>query len=144
MIARRATAGYSLLELLVVLAILAIVMTAGLPFAARALDSLTIESDARLAAARIRALRTDAMDLQRDIAVSVTGGTGASLAASDGSSVELSRGTRASIESTRPDQKIMVGWDGSVHGRLVLTNGRKTLRIYQPAPHAPVIVEPMP
>ncbi|MFN8949428.1 MAG: Tfp pilus assembly protein FimT/FimU [Alphaproteobacteria bacterium] len=139
-----ASAGYSLLELLVVIAILAIVMTAGLPYAARALDSLTIESDARLAAARIRELRSDAMDLQRDITLSLPGGPRASLESSDGRTIELSRGTTASIEGTGPSPAIVIGWDGSVSGRLVLSNGRKTLRLLQRAPHAPVIIEAAP
>jgi prepilin-type N-terminal cleavage/methylation domain-containing protein len=138
------SAGYSLLELLVVIAILAIVMTAGLPYAARALDSLTIESDARRAAAHIRELRSDAMDLQRDITLSLSGGTRTSLASSDGRTIGFSRGTAASIEGAGPTPAIVIGWDGSVSGRLVLTNGRKTLRLLQRAPHAPVVIEAAP
>jgi len=138
------SAGYSLLELLVVIAILAIVMTAGLPFAARSLDSLTIESDARLAAARIRELRSEAMDLQRDITLSLSGGPRASLASSDGQTIELARGTAASIEGAGPSPSMVIGWDGSVSGRLVLTNGRKTLGLFQRAPHAPVVIEAVP
>lgn len=139
-----ASAGYSLLEMLVVIAILAIVMTVSLPFAASTMNSLTIESDARLAAGRIRELRSDAMDQQRDITVSLAGGSRAGLVSSDGRRLDLSSGTAVSIQGAGPEPSMMLGWDGSVSGQLILSNGRKTLRLYQRAPHAPVIIEAIP
>ena len=135
------TAGYSLMELMVVLAILALVMTAGLPFAVRALDSMTIESDARLLATRLRELRTAAMDTQRDIAVTLAAEPASRLQSSDGQVLDLSRGTSASIEAPGPRQAMVVGWDGSVSGRIVLSNGRKRLHLHQRAPYAPIVIE---
>jgi len=136
-----ASAGYSLLELMVVLAIMAIVATAGVPYAFRAADSMTLQGDARLVAARIRLLRETAMDRQKDIAVAVRRDDTSELQTSEGDAIRLSDGTSASIVTDAPDGRLLLGWDGSVSGTLVLSDGSRKLRLRQKSILAPLSVE---
>jgi len=134
-------AGYSLLELLVVLTIMALVATAGLPFAVRALDVQGIESDARLAASRIREIRTAAMDLQQDLRLTVSQAPRATLVSTDGRSLELGSGSLARTEGSTADGALVVGWDGSISGHLVISRGNRQLRLRQRDAYGPVVIE---
>lgn len=135
------SAGYSMLELMVVLAIMAIVATAGVPYAFRAADQLTLEGDARLVASKMRLLRETAMDRQKDISVSVSNADANELVTSEGGTIRLSEGTSASIVTDAPDRRMLMGWDGSVSGVLVLSDGSRKLRLRQKGILAPVSVE---
>jgi len=135
------SAGYSMLELMVVLAIMAIVATAGVPYAFRAADRLTLEGDARLVASKMRLLREAAMDRQKDISVSVSPVRANELQTSEGDTIRLSEGTSASIVTDTPDRRMLVGWDGSVSGVLVLSDGSRKLRLRPKGILAPVSVE---
>ena len=135
------SAGYSMLELMVVLAIMAIVATAGVPYAFRAADRLTLEGDARLVASKMRLLRETAMDRQKDISVSVSSADANELLTSEGDTIRLSEGTSASIVTDMPDRRMLMGWDGSVSGVLVLSDGSRKLRLRQKGILAPVSVE---
>lgn len=135
------SAGYSMLELMVVLAIMAIVATAGVPYAFRAADQLTLEGDARLVASKMRLLRETAMDRQKDISVSVSNADANELVTSEGGTIRLSEGTSASIVPDAPDRRMLMGWDGSVSGVLVLSDGSRKLRLRQKGILAPVSVE---
>jgi len=138
------SAGYSLLELMVVLAIMAIVATAGIPYAFRAADRLTLEADARLVAARVRLLREMAMDQQKDISIVARTDDPATLQPSSGAVIRLSGGTRATIVSDAPDGRMLIGWDGSVSGAVLLTDGSRKLRLRQKGILAPLSVEAVP
>lgn len=135
------SAGYSMLELMVVLAIMAIVATAGVPYAFRAADRLTLEGDARLVASRMRLLREAAMDRQKDISVSVSNADASELLTSEGDTIRISDGTSASIVTDAPGRRLLLGWDGSVSGVLVLSDGSRKLRLRQKGILAPVTVE---
>lgn len=137
-------AGYSLLELMVVLAIMAIVATAGLPLASRALDRLSLEGDARLVASGVRQLRETAMDLQKDVSLQVRGSGSRELVSSDGRRIALSASTSVEILTDAPDGRMLIGWDGNVSGVIVLSNGSRKLRLRQAGILAPLIVEPVP
>lgn len=135
------SAGYSMLELMVVLAIMAIVATAGVPYAFRVADRLTLEGDARLVASRMRLLREAAMDRQKDISVSVSNADASELLTSEGDTIRISDGTSASIVADAPGRRLLLGWDGSVSGVLVLSDGSRKLRLRQKGILAPVTVE---
>jgi prepilin-type N-terminal cleavage/methylation domain-containing protein len=140
----RGQSGYSLLELMVVLAIMALVMTAGLPFAVRALDGLSVESDARLAASRLRELRTVAMDLQQDLRFVVSQEAPATLVAPDGRRVHLGSGAIARIEGGDEDGVLVLGWDGSVSGSLLVSRGNRQLRLRQRDAYGAIVIEAVP
>lgn len=136
--------GYSLLELMVVLGIMALVMTAGLPFAVRALDGLSVESDARLAASRLRELRTIAMDLQQDLRLVVSKEAPATLVAPDGRRVQLGSGAIATIEGGGEDGVLVLGWDGSISGSLLVSRGNRQLRLHQRDAYGSIVIEAVP
>lgn len=142
-----AEAGYSLLELMVVLAIIAVVMTAGLPFAFGSMERLSLESDARRVAGSLREMRALAMDLQKDVVLSVPAGGGDIIASSEGDRIRLSPGTTATIEAAEPGGRadgpgrLVIGWDGSLSGSLRLESRGRALRLRQPAPGAPLRIE---
>lgn len=140
----KSQAGYSLLELLVVLGIMALVMTAGLPFAIRTLDGLGIESDARLAASRLRELRTAAMDLQQDLKLTVPQASPSTLLSSDGRTLELGSASLARIETSTTDGAMVLGWDGSISGSLVIARGNRQLRLRQREAYGAIVIEAVP
>lgn len=145
-----AGAGYSLLELMVVLAIIAVVMTAGLPYAFGSLERLSLESDARRLAGSLRGMRALAMDLQKDVILTVPAGAGDLIVSSEGDSIRLSPGITVRVEAPGAGQgvpeagRLVVGWDGSLSGSLRLDSGDRRLRVVQAAPGAPIRVEAVP
>lgn len=141
-----ASAGYSLLELMVVLAIIAVVMTAGLPYAFGSLERLSLESDARRLAGSLRGMRALAMDLQKDVILTVPAGTGDIIVSSEGDRIRLSPGITVRVEAPGGTEAggLVVGWDGSLSGSLRLDSGNRRLRLVQPAPGAPIRVEAVP
>ncbi len=121
---RKETAGYSLLELTVVLAIMALVVAVAMPAVGASLERMTVQSDARALMLGLRALRAHALDRQVDIAVTVSGVEGNVLNASDGTAIVLAAGT---VVAVAPE--LRVTWDGRITGAVRLSRGAARLQI---------------
>lgn len=121
---RKGTAGYSLLELTVVLAIMALVVAVALPAVGASLERMTVQSDARTLVLGLRALRARALDRQIDIAVTVSGVDGNVLNASDGTAIVLAAGT---VVAVAPE--LRVTWDGRITGAVRLSRGDARIQI---------------
>lgn len=125
--------GYSLLELLVVLAIMALIVAAAAPAIGGAVERMTLRSDVRTLSSELRRLREQALDRQADIALTVSGLAGNELTASDGSTIALAPGTRLQILSTG-NKRVIIAWDGSISGAVRVARGRTS---------ADIIAEPL-
>lgn len=121
---RKETAGYSLLELTVVLAIMALVAAVAMPAVGASLERMTVQSDARALMLGLRALRARALDRQVDIAVTVSGVDGNVLNASDGTAIVLAAGTTVAVAP-----ELRVTWDGRITGAVRLSRGAARLQI---------------
>lgn len=121
---RKETAGYSLLELTVVLAIMALVVAVAMPAVGASLERMTVQSDARTLMLGLRALRARALDRQVDIAVTVSGVDGNVLNASDGTAIVLAAGTTVAVAP-----ELRVTWDGRITGAVRLSRGGARLQI---------------
>lgn len=121
---RKETAGYSLLELTVVLAIMALVVAVAMPAVGASLERMTVQSDARALMLGLRVLRAHALDRQVDIAVTVSGIEGNVLNASDGTAIVLAAGT---VVAVAPE--LRVTWDGRITGAVRLSRGAARLQI---------------
>lgn len=84
--------GFTLLELLVVLAIAGLMISIAAPFAVRTIENAALRADARQVASELRAVRQRAIDRQETIAVSSL----SALAASRGGNASMPRGRFAS------------------------------------------------
>ena len=124
------TSGYSLLELLVVLAIMSLVMLAALPSGGGALGRLTLSGDARAISTDLRRLREMAADRQSDITITPQPSNPAELAVSTGETLSLPSGTRVEVKPGPTGRRAFIlGWDGTASGMLVLTRNGATARI---------------
>jgi prepilin-type N-terminal cleavage/methylation domain-containing protein len=121
---REGDAGYSLLELTVALAIMALVVFVAAPAVASSLERMTLQSDARALALGLRAVRERAMDRQTDIALTVSGREPHVMSASDGTTIALAPGT-----VVRTEPAVLVTWDGRVTGALQVSRGAGTVRL---------------
>jgi general secretion pathway protein H len=121
---RKGTAGYSLLELTVVLAIMALVVAVAMPAVGASLERMTVQSDARTLMLGLRSLRARALDRQIDIAVTVSGIDGNVLNASDGTAIVLAAGT---VVAVAPE--LRVTWDGRITGAVRLSRGDARIQI---------------
>ena len=127
---RALTAGYSMLELLVVLAIVSMLAVMALPASLRAIDRMTLSSDTRLVASAIMRLREHAADQQTDILVTTLPTRPGVLDASDGTSITLSSGTNARVTSENNAEPAMtISWDGSVSGTIQLTRNTQVTTV---------------
>ncbi|MBL8780216.1 MAG: prepilin-type N-terminal cleavage/methylation domain-containing protein [Alphaproteobacteria bacterium] len=125
--APRATSpGYSLVELLVVLAIMALVVLVAVPTASSTIERMTLSADARTLTTELRALRTIALDRQTDIVV--TAGAGG-LVSSQGAAIALSSGTAIEIAPNGSESAVVLRWDGTASGAVTLRRGRASMRI---------------
>ena len=122
--------GYSLLEVMIVLAIAAVIMVAAAPAIGNTVERMTLRSDVRSVTTELRSLRDQALDRQADIVVTLNG-EGA-LAMSDGNTINLAAGTIAQIlpanAATKP-ARMIVGWDGAISGGIRLSRGRSVTDI---------------
>jgi general secretion pathway protein H len=124
------TAGYSMLELLVVLAIMSLILVIALPAASGNLQRLSLSSDARLVASSLRSLREQAVNRQSDIVLTVSSARPDVLLVSSGGEIALTWGTGAQIFSRgNRGRSMILSWDGTVAGTIVLTRGGSTMRI---------------
>ncbi len=124
------SAGYSMLELLIVLAIMSLILVIAIPATSGSLQRLTLSSDARFVASALRSLREQAADQQSEIILTVSPGRSDVLMASNGTEVPLAWGTSAQIVSRdNRDHRLTLSWDGSVSGMITLTRGGSSIRI---------------
>jgi prepilin-type N-terminal cleavage/methylation domain-containing protein len=104
--------GYSLLELIVALAIMGLIAAVAAPAVIGGIDRMTLNADARAVATTLRSLRETALDTQSDVAVTA-------------STFELSSGTRIDL----PKGGVVIVADGSTGAALQLTRGGAAVRI---------------
>jgi prepilin-type N-terminal cleavage/methylation domain-containing protein len=123
---RAASPGYSLVELLVVLAIVALVVLVAVPAASSTIERMTLRADARTLTTELRALRTIALDRQTDIVV--TAGAGG-MVSSQGAAIHLSSGTTVEIAQAGSENAFVLRWDGTASGAVTLRRGDALLRI---------------
>lgn len=109
---RRGSAGYSLLELLVVLAIIGLIVGVAVPTLIGGSDRMVLAADARAVATQLRTWRDDALDEQREI----------SLSAAD---LPLSAGTSADLGA----KTFTIGADGGAGIRVRLTRGGTSMTV---------------
>lgn len=105
--------GYSLLEMMVVLAIMGLIAVLALPALTGAGDRVTLTADARAIATQLRALREEAQDRQSEITL-----TPADLNVSAGTQVSIGGATALVIDA-----------DGSLAADLRLTRNGRAIRV---------------
>lgn len=115
MSARGMTAGYSLLELLVVVAIIGLLAAIAAPAVMASVDRMTLSADARAVVTQLRELRDRALDQQTPVVIGERG-----------EAFEVASGTK--IE-TEPRTGLVVGPDGTMTGVLVLRRGEASVTI---------------
>ena len=126
----RATAGYTLLELLVALAIMSLIAVVAIPAVAGSLERMTLSSDARALTTQLRRLREDALDRQIDITVAPSGAAENVLDVSGGDPIALASGTHAEIVTANgAPPRFAIGWDGTMTGAIRLSRGNAVARI---------------
>lgn len=138
---RSASAGYSLLELMVVLAIMSLIVVVAIPYSAGTVEKFSLASDTRQVATGLRAWRQRAVDMQRDIAVAVTTEPAVTLKTSEGDVLALSSGTTASVFAPANRTTVVLSWDGSISGTIVLARGGKSSRVFADKLNGPIRVE---
>jgi prepilin-type N-terminal cleavage/methylation domain-containing protein len=116
------TRGYSLLELIVALAIAAAIVVIATPAVQASVDRMTLSADVRTVMTALRRLREEASDRQVDITVGVPGGAGNQIAVSTGETLALTAGT---VVHVAPAQGVVVAWDGTIRGTLRLSRGSR-------------------
>jgi prepilin-type N-terminal cleavage/methylation domain-containing protein len=119
---RGISAGYSLVELLVVLAIMSLIVLVAIPAASSTVERMTLSADARALTTELRVLRTAAMDRQTDVAVTATNAAHI-LGTSAGAPIELSSGTAAEVSH------FTLHWDGTATGAIQLKRGDSIVRV---------------
>ena len=122
--------GYSLFEVLIVLAIAAVIMLAAAPAIGSTVERMTLRSDVRSLTTELRRLRDIARDRQSDIVITLAGD--GSLSSTDGSAIVLAPGTVAQLQAasgaTTP-ARLVIAWDGTISGGIRLTRGRTSADI---------------
>lgn len=121
------------MELLVVLAIMALIVVAAAPAIGGTVERMTLRSDVRTLSSELRRLREQALDRQADIALMVSSSAGNQLTASDGSAIALASGTRLQILAAI-NKRLIIAWDGSISGAVRIVRGRTS---------ADIIAEPL-
>lgn len=104
--------GYSLLELVVALAIMGLIAAVAAPVLIGGIDRMTLNADAREVATKLRALRETALDTQSEIAVTP-------------GAFDMAAGTGMDF----PKGGLVIAADGTAGGTLRLTRGNATARI---------------
>ena len=104
--------GYSLLELVVALAIMGLIAAVAAPVVIGGIDRMTLNADARAVATRLRAFRETALDTQSEIAVAP-------------GDFDIAASTRVDL----PKGGLVIAADGTAGATLQLTRGNATARI---------------
>lgn len=118
----RDQSGYSLLELMVVLAIIGLITAIAVPSAATSLERMTLSANARDLVTQLRTLRETALDQQTEQVVTFKDGV---FVLSNGATLSISPGTSAEVEGER----FVVGADGVPGGAIRLARGGSSVRI---------------
>jgi prepilin-type N-terminal cleavage/methylation domain-containing protein len=114
--------GYSLLELIVVLAIAAALVVVATPAVQASVDRMTLAADTRALMTSLRRLREDALDRQADITLTVSGAAANEVVASTGETLQLTSGTSVRVATV---QGVVIAWDGTIRGTLRLSRGAR-------------------
>ncbi len=109
--------GYSLLELIVVLGIMALVIVVATPTVQASVERMTLRSDARTVMTALRRLREEALDQQADLSLSASGGAANEIAVSSGETIALTPGTAVRTRG------LVIAWDGTISGTLQIMRG---------------------
>lgn len=117
------TRGYSLLELIVVLGIMALVIVVATPTVQASVERMTLRSDARTVMTALRRLREEALDQQADLSLSESGGASNEIAVSSGETIALTPGTAARTRG------LVIAWDGTISGTLEITRGEAEVSV---------------
>ncbi len=117
------TRGYSLLELIVVLGIMALVIVVATPTVQASVERMTLRSDARTVMTALRRLREEALDRQADLSLSASGGASNEIAVSSGETIALSPGTAVRTRG------LVIAWDGTISGTLQITRGEAEVSV---------------
>lgn len=120
------SAGYSLLELMVVLGILALIAVVAVPTMSTSIERMTLAGDARNLATQLRALRENALDRQTEIALTSSRSEPNTLIASDGEIIRLSIGTTIEVKGAG---RFVISADGIPAGGFRLSRGASSNRI---------------
>jgi prepilin-type N-terminal cleavage/methylation domain-containing protein len=104
--------GYSLLEIVVALGIMALIATVAAPVVIGSVDRMTLTADARAIATHVRELREQALDGQKEIAIAP-------------SDLPLSAGTTVDMAGNQ----LVIAPDGSVGVVLRLTRGGSAVNV---------------
>ena len=104
--------GYSLLELVVALAIMGLIAAVAAPAVIGGVDRMTLNADARAVATKLRALRETALDTQSEVAVVA-------------SQFDVSPGTTVAL----PKGGFIIADDGTAGATLQLARGGVAVRI---------------
>jgi prepilin-type N-terminal cleavage/methylation domain-containing protein len=111
------TRGYSLLELIVVLGIVALLIAVATPTVQASVERMTLTADTRTLLTALRRLREVALDQQTDIVLSVAGDAANEIGVSNGEIIVLTPGTAVQMRS------VVIAWDGTITGTVNLTRG---------------------
>ncbi len=116
-----------MLELLVVLAIMALIVAVGVPAMTGGVERMTLAADARALATQLRTWRDAALDEQKEIPVTV-------------GDLALSPGT----EATMPAKTLVIGQDGTAGADIRLTRGGSSVRVVMNRLTGRVTIETLP
>lgn len=119
--------GYSLLELVVALAIVGLIAGVAAPVVVGGVDRMTLNADVREVATRLRALREVALDTQSEIAVAP-------------GDFDIAAGTRVDL----PKGGLVIAADGTAGATLKLTRGNATAWITMNRLTGRIAVESLP
>jgi prepilin-type N-terminal cleavage/methylation domain-containing protein len=117
------TRGYSLLELIVVLGIMALLIVVATPTVQASVERMTLRSDARTVMTALRRLREEALDWQTDLSLSASGGASNEIVVSSGETIALSPGTAVRTRG------LVIAWDGTISGTLQITRGEAEVSV---------------
>jgi prepilin-type N-terminal cleavage/methylation domain-containing protein len=115
--------GYSLLELIVVLGIMALVIVVATPTVQASVERMTLRSDARTVMTALRRLREEALDQQADLSLSASGGVANEIAVSSGETIALTPGTAVRTRG------FVIAWDGTISGTLQIMRGEAEVSV---------------
>ena len=124
------SAGYSLLELMVVLGILALIAVVAVPAMSGSIERMTLAGDARDLATQLRTLRENALDQQTEVEVTLSGSEANALTASSGDIIRLSTGTSIEVvAASKGVARFVISADGIAIGGFRLSRGASSSRI---------------
>lgn len=115
--------GYSLLELIVVLGIVALLIVVATPTVQASVERMTLRADARTVLTALRRLRGEALDRQADMVLSVAGNAANEIVVTSGDTISLTPGTAAQVRD------VVIAWDGTITGTLTLMRGDAQISI---------------